>query len=796
MNLAETLSPEGEKGTEKTKDNHPLSPDSVDRPDSTSGSSVGSGQTAIPSSNKTSAPSIKLTPTSRSSSSSIPDRRAATPSSSNRKKRVRNDDPEGHSQEEYSRTKRIIHEGFRALSLSTDDPKTVPFSSIPTPSFSHQAGSLFDHDNTLHGHPICKISSLESARSEQESNDYDGKSLSRMNSKQSDNDSDDDMHQRLKSSTRHKRPAEDVFVGKNKRSSSFSSPASSEEKPNAAARSSPTTTVKKELEKELFIILKNGKRQHYRNPVDYYVDELIRKSRRSDEINTHSSTLLDNGDDFLNARIGPQPTTDHALSITIPPLIDHICTGNSTSSPQSSNRRKNRAKEDEEDLHESGELMKKKENSSSEMVIDHSHTHPHCHMNAHLMITPDKPCLKGDVTHSDWIIEEIDATSNNDDNNRQTDAHHTEHGKESPLSYYRTRRKEKGRRGVSDGSVGGRFGLSDLHVSSSSLTSYDSKLSPFPNLYQRKGGTASSSLLLSSFRELQNASVDSNSRDYGESDNETGIYIGGETGANASGDNDNDNDSDMAYCEEWDLSSHNDDDEEEEDEEGEREEAEDGFQVNHDAAGVTITDNSDHITKLKKGRKTSFTPLIKTSLNDLKNQGIHINSLMSSSSSSSNDGLDFHQSSLFRPLTVGKEGNMRDTVVGLLVEDGGDESNTMTVDSDNEGNSHSNGRRGGRSHGQKHLENNSFIPSKQNPMEFFHQTIEKQKQQRENSADYSVGSAVSSLSSTSQPRNSVSSNTNNGNTHANPVLPRKNGADHPNLFRSVSDDEPEDVGVF
>lgn len=375
--------------------------------------------------------------------------------------------------DDYSRSKRIVHEGFRALKLSDQSNN---YNSSSSTSLS-MMDSLFETTNTGSARQRSNNSTPDSAGSKNFPpasapplpsylNNHQGGSLRKISSVESDYsaqsegthstgnqhsglyDSDDSTvvsnsnpdpyshHQqrqysrqsRKRSSSSSYRHRKVPCLAKRNHGSRKSSPKRDEK--DEERSSSPVD--RQDLERELYHILKNGKRQ-YMNRVDYYVDELIRKSRRK-EMNdyleqrlsqpsssslsppsssssslNYSAELMKSLNDyyvdegFINAVIGPQPTTDHAISLIVPPP-PLLPPSSSSSSKQGNNI---------SDNINSFYPFQSRENLD-QMDFDDD-------------VTKDngiKPIRKkGDVTHSDWEIEEIlDPTSSSSANNKSSDA--------------------------------------------------------------------------------------------------------------------------------------------------------------------------------------------------------------------------------------------------------------------------------------------------------------------------------------------------------------------------------------
>jgi hypothetical protein len=113
-------------------------------------------------------------------------------------------------------------------------------------------------------------------------------------------------------------------------------------------------------EREVMVsMIKGGKRKFVRK-VDYLVDELIRKTRKTNEIPAYSS----DSDSILPAFVGPSPRTDHAISIIVP-FSTNFCS-----------------------------LSKQQQFP----LIGYTETSSE---------PPQPVLLSGEVTHSDWGIEEV-----------------------------------------------------------------------------------------------------------------------------------------------------------------------------------------------------------------------------------------------------------------------------------------------------------------------------------------------------------------------------------------------------
>lgn len=119
------------------------------------------------------------------------------------------------------------------------------------------------------------------------------------------------------------------------------------------------------LEEQDIVTMVAGGKRKYVTKVDYLVDELIRKNRKTKEILVYSSS---DPESMLPSFVGPSPRTDHAISIIIP-FSTNFCS-----------------------------LSKKQQFPLIEYSNDLS--------------TPRQPVLlSGEVTHSDWGIEEVDGTA-------------------------------------------------------------------------------------------------------------------------------------------------------------------------------------------------------------------------------------------------------------------------------------------------------------------------------------------------------------------------------------------------
>lgn len=169
----------------------------------------------------------------------------------------------------YTENKKILHDGFRSLSLQE------PLSQ--NPAVGQGTGAAY----TLHqcvGHDLFRMDSAGSCDTEI--------------SKESGNHGTEIAIQKMQS---------------------FDSVASQD----SADSDGPSS---KSAEREYFVSVLRGGQRKYVRKVDYLVEELIRKSRKLTEINC----LAENPDCVLPPYVGPSPRTDHALSIIVPFSTD-VC---------------------------------------------------------------------------------------------------------------------------------------------------------------------------------------------------------------------------------------------------------------------------------------------------------------------------------------------------------------------------------------------------------------------------------------------------------------------------------------
>lgn len=134
----------------------------------------------------------------------------------------------------------------------------------------------------------------------------------------------------------------------------------------SASTESEDETPSRAEEREMFISMVKGGKRKYVRKVDYLVDELIRKTRKTCDIPVYAS----DPDAILPPNVGPSPRTDQAISILVP-FSTNFCS-----------------------------LSKAQNNVSM------------------LEYLPKKPptdgevqpiLLSGEVTHSDWGIQEVGA---------------------------------------------------------------------------------------------------------------------------------------------------------------------------------------------------------------------------------------------------------------------------------------------------------------------------------------------------------------------------------------------------
>jgi hypothetical protein len=450
------------------------------------------GNTNINTNNTIPEPERRLsTDSSLSSNTFTSSRQNSNSSSSNnnrkKKKRGRIDDPD-FQVDDYNRSKKIIHEGFLSLSLSANNNNnntTIFPMNPPTTTANNTLDSLFtssQQQQQPQQYPgfLSKMNSLTSENSEYSLNsDY-----SRSNLEESDEESlrggfGEDLRKKNGGSRknyllRHKRHLNQDNNNSNnnnyRQQPSFSSSSRPPTPHHKIRNNTPVTPILESgsmsavtnntnntnnqttggddsdsgstiptnytdpAEKELFTILKNGKRQ-YNNPVDYYVDELIRKSRKTDE-STSSRNPSDYFDDgFINATMGPQPTTDHALSLFVvnPSSADPLSTflTSNTSQVQIEDEDK-----DERLIKESGfrregssdwggglfyDDLEQQRGFNQQQGDEEDDDGNNSNHNSSRSNFQRKKSFRGDITHNDWLIEEVDPDEMNiSEHNLQT----------------------------------------------------------------------------------------------------------------------------------------------------------------------------------------------------------------------------------------------------------------------------------------------------------------------------------------------------------------------------------------
>jgi hypothetical protein len=449
------------------------------------------GNTNINTNNTIPEPERRLsTDSSLSSNTFTSSRQNSNSSSSNnnrkKKKRGRIDDPD-FQVDDYNRSKKIIHEGFLSLSLSSNNNNnnTTIFPMNPPATTANNAlDSLFASSQQQHQHPgfLSKMNSIASENSEYSL----GSDYSRNNLEESDEESlrggfGEDLRKKNGGSRknyllRHKRHLNQDNNNNNnyfRQQSSFSSSSRPPTPHHKIRNNTPVSPILESgsmsaitnnnvnqttagedsdssstiptnytdpAEKELFTLLKNGKRQ-YNNPVDYYVDELIRKSRKpnTDEsasgYRNNPSGYFDEG--FINATVGPQPTTDHALSLFVvnpssaDPLNNFLT--NNTSQVQIEDEDKDERLFKESGFRREGSSeylgmgglfyddMEQRGYNQQQEEEDGEGNNYNSNNNSSRSNFQRKKSFRGDITHNDWLIEEVDPDEMNiSEHNLQT----------------------------------------------------------------------------------------------------------------------------------------------------------------------------------------------------------------------------------------------------------------------------------------------------------------------------------------------------------------------------------------
>lgn len=287
---------------------------------------------------------------------------SSVPSSSHRKRERSQDFV---YDEEYTKSRKVLQDGFKMLSIdhSLENPQAqINNQLIP----HHRSNSIGESDD---------LSMIDETR------EYEGPILPRMRSFDSEDCSTISSNPESEDDDRRKHESEAFFS-----------------------------------------MLKGGRRQYVRK-VDNLVDDLIRKTRRTE---VHPSGTYE--EMSIPSVIGPSPTVDHALSLVLtdPYLAQaklHKHSKLLLPSPQTNYRNSNVTIEllddDDDSEKEDNDLMIDTSDDPNNMMQDQTsslHRSPGMIFNGKK--AKGRPCpressFSGEKTHADWGIEEVESPSTN-----------------------------------------------------------------------------------------------------------------------------------------------------------------------------------------------------------------------------------------------------------------------------------------------------------------------------------------------------------------------------------------------
>lgn len=246
------------------------------------------------------------------------------------------------SDDTYLKNKRILQEGFRSLSIVPESLSQVPSSPSRQISPTYKVYSVH---NNCPSHDLFRSDSLESTCS-------CGQNTAENNPRP----------------VAGPEPPPGLGSSRDRRFSISSSPSSDgysdeDDDPMHAAQ------------REMFVSMVKGGKRKYVRKVDYLVDELIRKTRKTKEVPLYLNDL----DAAIPANIGPSPRTDQALSILVPFSTDFCSLSRSQHA-----------------------VINEVHGSHSLRMGANSTTH------TDTIETDMQPILlSGEITHSDWGMEEV-----------------------------------------------------------------------------------------------------------------------------------------------------------------------------------------------------------------------------------------------------------------------------------------------------------------------------------------------------------------------------------------------------
>lgn len=245
--------------------------------------------------------------------------------------------------EDYIRNKRLLRESLRVMTLTEqrEKPSLVANTSSSPPGTVNTSSAVLSDNNSITTTDITTFNDDQSVCSSSE--------FSRLNSLETvytEEESEDERSRCHRSQYNHYHPPQQQTM-----SGGIA---------GGEGIADPTT----------FIATFKGGRKQYVRKVDYLVDELIRKTRRTLQ---HQPGSQGQEEGSIPNVIGPHPAVDHALSLLLPPLP--LCDFQSIEQSQAGNGSDTHAGSQD------GEKCKQQHRPTN--------------------------LYSGNVTHGDWEIEEI-----------------------------------------------------------------------------------------------------------------------------------------------------------------------------------------------------------------------------------------------------------------------------------------------------------------------------------------------------------------------------------------------------